>query len=134
MAKLKRFAEMVGDWQTLHARVEANLAELPDLEPFLERLGTVMEQAREAAKRQGAMRAAKQEASKELRTLAKLANQLVALIRQGLKAHYGVNNEKLAEFGLQPFRGLNRKETDTEEPDSPETSPPVSPGPQPPVK
>jgi hypothetical protein len=125
---------MAGDWQDLHARVEANVADLPELEMQWARLGTVIEQARAAARRQGAMRAAKQEASQELLALAKLANRLVAVIRQGLKAHYGTDNEKLAEFGLQPFRGLSRKKEGTEEPDSPESPPPVSPGPVPPVE
>jgi hypothetical protein len=125
---------MVGDWQDLHGRVEANLAELPDLAPFLARLGAVMEQAQEVTQRQGAMRAAKQEASKQIRKLASQGNRLVALIRLGLKERYGISDEKLAEFGLQPFRGLNRKKKDTGEPDAPESPPPVAPGPVPTVE
>jgi hypothetical protein len=127
MAKQKRYTEMMGDWQNLHGRVEANLAELPQLVPYLAKLGAVLVRALEVTRRQGAMAAAKQEASKEMRKLSSEGNRLATLVRQALKEHYGIREEKLSEFGLQPFRGLNRKKQDAEEPDSPETPPPVSP-------
>ena len=44
-------------------------------------------------------------------------NRLGNALRVMLKEHYGVRAQKLAEFGLQPFRGRSRKAT----PGSPET-------------
>jgi hypothetical protein len=36
-----------------------------------------------------------------------------------LKQHYGIRSEKLAEFGVQPFRGHNRTEK-AKEPSAPD--------------
>jgi hypothetical protein len=35
--------------------------------------------------------------------------RVATVLRQSLKAHYGVRSEKLAEFGVKPFRGRTRK-------------------------
>ena len=131
----QKYEEMIGVWQRLHGRVEANKAELPQLEPFLAKLGTVLAQVLEISKRQGAMTAAKQEASKEMRKLSRQGNRLAAVMRSVLKEHYGITEEKLAEFGLQPFRGRARKKESPETPeppgeqDPPETPPPTVAGP-----
>ena len=130
----ERYAEMIGVWQRLHGRVEANKAELPQLEPFLAKLGTVLEQALEVTKRQSAMTAAKQEASKEMRRLSRQGNRLAAVMRAVLKEHYGITEEKLSEFGLQPFRGRARKKATPGEPQPPETSPPAAGDPVKPVE
>jgi hypothetical protein len=118
-ARETRYNGMIGDWRRLHGLVEANKAELPNLEPFLAKLGAVLEQAQEIANRQGAMTAAKQEASKQVRKLASQGNRLAALIRAALLEHYGITEEKLSEFGLQPFRGRPRKKATPEEPPPP---------------
>jgi len=134
MAGRTKFDEMLGGWKRLHGLVEANKAELPHMEPFLAKLGTLLEQAQEVANRQNAMRAAKQEASKEVQKLSTQGNRLAALMRAGLKEHYGITEEKLTEFDLQPFRGrAPKKKKDPGQPKPPET-PPVSPGSPPTVK
>jgi hypothetical protein len=126
----QKYAEMIGVWQRLHGRVEANKADLPQLEPFLAKLGTVLAQALEITKRQSAMTAAKQEASKELRKLSGQGNRLASLMRSALKEHYGITEEKLSEFGLQPFRGRARKKESPETPEPPgEQDPPETPSP-----
>jgi hypothetical protein len=35
--------------------------------------------------------------------------RLVTVLRVSVRQHYGIDSEKLAEFGLQPFRGRRRK-------------------------
>src|SRR5262245_12198239 len=120
MARQTTYEGMIGDWQRLHGLIEANKADLPQLEPFLAKLGTILAQAVELTQRQGAMRAAKQDASKSMRKLASQGNRLVALMRQALLEHYGITEEKLAEFGLQPFRGRTRKQQTPEKPPAPQ--------------
>ena len=127
MARETKYTGMIGDWQRLHGLVEANVAELPALEPFLAKLSAIQAQAQEVTNRQNAMRAAKQEASKEIRKLASQGNRLVALIRAALKEHYGITEEKLAEFGLQPFRGRTRKQPIPEKPEAPQPASPDGP-------
>jgi hypothetical protein len=127
MAGTTRFDEMTGGWKRLQGLVEANKAELPQLEPYLEKLGTVLEQAQEIANRRNVMRAAKQEASKQVEKLSAQGNRLAALIRAALKEHYGITEEKLAEFDLQPFRGRAPKKKEPGQPQPSAAPQPVSP-------
>jgi hypothetical protein len=100
---------MVGDWQKLLVTLEANIAEIPQLEPFRVKLGGMLTQALEVTKQQADLKASKQAASKQMRQLATDAQRLASAVRALLREHYGIRDEKLAAFGLQPFRG--RKKT-----------------------
>ena len=53
--------------------------------------------------------AAKQDASQRLLRLIGDGAREVTAVRKMLKAHYGLDAEKLAEFGIQPFRGRSRQ-------------------------
>lgn len=109
MARETTYRGMWGDWQGLLAKVVANIGELPQLEPFRVKLAAILVQALGINQQQDAMRASKQEASKQLRKLATEGNRLAAVMRAAIKEHYGIREEKIAEFGLQPFRGLKTK-------------------------
>jgi len=111
---------MLGDWQRLLGTLEANAAEIPQLEPFRLKLIGLMNQALDVNKRQAELKASKQAASKQMRQLANDAQRLASGVRVMLKEHYGIRDEKLAAFGLQPFRG--RKKTTT--PEEPQVLPP----------
>jgi hypothetical protein len=101
--------EIVGTWQHLLEMVTANALELPQLEAPRSKLGSQLTQAQELKKLQATMTAGKQEASKQLRLVITEGQRLANAMRAMIKAHYGIRTEKLAEFGLQPFRGRNRK-------------------------
>lgn len=109
---------MWGDWQNLMGKLEANKAELPQLEHFRTKLAAILVQVLAINQQQDAMKASKQEASKQLRKLTADGNRLAALARAAIKEHYGIREEKIAEFGLQPFRG--RKAKPASEPSAPE--------------
>src|SRR3712207_4280701 len=109
MARETTYRGMWGDWQGLLAKLEANKDELPQLEPFRIKLAGILTQAVDINQQQEAMRASKQEASRQLRRLASEGNRLAALARAAVKEHYGIRKEKIAEFGLQPFRGRKAK-------------------------
>jgi hypothetical protein len=119
---------MLGEWQSLIGTVEANLDEIPQLEPFVEKLSSIAEEVLEVNQRQGALRASKQEASKRKRKLALEGQRLATLMRQALKEHFGPRAEKLAEFGLQPFRsrfGDSEEEPEAPAPEPTDPTPPV---------
>ena len=99
---------VVGNLQQLLGKLEANKADLPQLEISITKLGTVMARVMDLNKQQGAMTASKQAASKEFQTLLTEGQRLANGLRALLKEHYGIRSEKLAEFGLQPFRGRVR--------------------------
>ncbi len=77
------------------------MAESPVHGPF--RLGGCWVQRHEP--RQASLKASKQELSKRLATLLLEGERLAAAIEKLLTEHYGLRSEKLAQFGLQPFRG-----------------------------
>lgn len=107
-----------GTWQDLLAKLAPNIAALPQLEPFQVKLAAILAQVLGISHQQDAMRAGKQEASKQLRKLLAEGNRVAAVLRAGIKEHYGPTEEKIAEFGLQPFRG--RKVSTASEPTAPE--------------
>lgn len=128
MAQERTYAGVMGSIQRLSTVLEANSAELPHLEGARQRLAALLTQAQENAKTQAALKASKQEASKQLRTLVIESQRVANAVRALLKQHYGLRSEKLAEFDLQPFRGRTRKAKPTA-PETPEvpTPPPTAP-------
>jgi hypothetical protein len=112
------YAGMLGDLQRLLTSLTANSADLPHLETPRLKLERLLAQAQEVTKQQSAAAAVKQEASEQLQTMVIEGNRLGNVLRVMLKEHYGVRAQKLAEFGLQPFRGRPRKAIT---PGSPET-------------
>ena len=108
----------IEDWDHLQERLTANAADLAHLEVLRAQLGTVMEQARQIAATQAAQRAAKQTSSQSLKSAMIEGGRLASLLRAAVKQHYGPASEKVAEFGVQPFRGRKRtpKETPTPTP------------------
>lgn len=105
MAKQTSYSGMMGDLVRLTAALTANAGELPHLEGVRARLEKTIAEAQEVAKQQAALTASKQEASKRLKALLAEGNRMATGINRLLTENYGLRAEKLAEFGLQPFRG-----------------------------
>jgi hypothetical protein len=95
----------LGDLERLLASLTANAAELPHLDAIRNQLGTLLGQAREAADLQALHTAGKQEASRNLEVALTEGMRLANVLRLAVKHHYGIRSEKLAHFGIQPFRG-----------------------------
>jgi hypothetical protein len=89
--------------------VAANSGELEHLQGVASRLEATLLAAEEAAQQQAVFTAGKQESSQRLAGLMDTGDRLDTLLRKGLQQHYGIGSEKLAEFGLQPYRGRTRK-------------------------
>ncbi len=123
--KETRHSGILGDLQGLSAVVEANKEEIPGLEPFWLKLSGIVTQTLETRSQQAALRAAKQESSKQLRRLLTEGQSVANVIRTVVKDHFGSREEKVVEFGLQPFRGRKSKAA-TEE--TAPTTPPASAG------
>ena len=123
----------LGDLQRFLSSLTVNSSELPHLEATRLRFAELLAQAQEAFDRQGVHRAAKQEASRDLRTAITESERLENILRLGVKQHFGIRAEKLSEFGLQPFRGLKAKPGD-EEPTTPEPAESNPPAPADPTR
>ena len=100
---------ILSDWQRLLDMVVANAADLPYLEAPRIRLGAQLTQALEIQEEKAALTASGQEKAKQLRVIMTEGQRLATAMRMVIKAHYGIRSEKLAEFGLRPFQGRNRK-------------------------
>ena len=109
------------EWERLIQRMAANAQELTHLEATRARLEGMLTEAREAAAQQAAHTSGKQEATQKLKVLQVEGERLANVLRAAVKQHFGIRSEKLAEFGLKPFRGRNRKKTEPEF--KPKTSP-----------
>ena len=119
----------IESWDSLQERLTVNAADLAHLEALRKRLDDVTEQARQMAAAQAAQRAAKQSASQTLKSAVIEGERLANLLRSAVKQHYGIRSEKLAEFGLQPFRGRNRtaKAPEEQKPQPQTPAPPATP-------
>jgi len=99
----------LGEWNRLGVTVRANSSDLPHLDTPVSQLEALLAQGVSLTKEQGAFRASKQERSQQLQSVLAEGTRLATLLRNSVKQHYGPTSEKLAEFGLQPFRGRKVK-------------------------
>jgi hypothetical protein len=99
----------LGALQRLAMTLQANREELGYLEGPVVKFLALVGQIQELAKEQAVFIAGKQETSQKLQALLGDTQRLATVIRATLKEHYGIRSEKLAEFGIQPFRGVPRK-------------------------
>jgi hypothetical protein len=119
------YSGILGDVQRFHASMETTVRQIPHLEAGRLRLGDVLDRAQDLLKQQAAMTAAKQELSQQIKTAMEDVQLLATLLRKGVRQHFGKRSEKLAEFGLQPFRGRKA---------SAKPTPPPEPTPEPTVR
>ncbi len=110
MGKERTYLGKLGSWQRLITTLLANIEALAHMEVPRAKLEALLAQAVEIAKQQGALTASKQELSKQLQEIITDGERTATALRVLLKEHYGPRSERLAEFGIQPFRGRPRKE------------------------
>ncbi|MFL6264076.1 MAG: hypothetical protein ACJ76Y_30700 [Thermoanaerobaculia bacterium] len=114
-------AGKLGKLQRLSSALAANGGEIPHLEASRAMFDALLAKAQETAKQQAAFTASKQEASKQLKTLLTEGERMANVLQLSVKQFFGIRSEKLAEFGLQPFRGRNKAKP---APETPEPTPP----------
>ncbi|HET9225669.1 MAG TPA: hypothetical protein VFR31_03320 [Thermoanaerobaculia bacterium] len=121
-----RKMETLGDLQRFKEAMLANVADLTAYEGSRLKFEGLVNRAVGINQDQAALTAAKQEASRLLDEVMREAQRLATVLRFAIKDHYGPDSEKLIEFGIQPFRGLNRKpKTPTPEAPAPVTTEPA---------
>jgi hypothetical protein len=101
----KALDEHLGEWRLLAEAVARNLDELEHLRLFLETLNKTLEQILELKQRQVALRAAAQQATRDLETALAVATEAAVGLHHGIIAKYTTRSEKLREFGLRPRKG-----------------------------
>jgi hypothetical protein len=105
MANLQtRYSDFFGRWEKLLVALLANIAELPHLEVPRAKLQALLDEVRILLSQQDVHAASKQLVSQRLKVALADGKKLATFLRTGVKEHFGNRNEKLVEFGVQPFR------------------------------
>lgn len=88
--------------------LEANIAELPQLEVPLRKIDAVLTEMNGLSAQQASLTASKQGVTKRLREINLEGQRLLTFVDAGVREHYGTRSERLVEFGQQPFRSQPR--------------------------
>lgn len=104
MARVRKYMNLINGWEQVVAASEA----LPHLESSRVKLQGLITQARAKSTQQASYTATRQQITKDLQQTLRSGQFLVSMLRAGAKEHFGPDNEKLVEFGMQPFRGQSR--------------------------
>ena len=129
--KSNRQGDRLKVWRKMSVSAAANASDVPTVAVPLAALNKVIEEADKVIVDQGLFQSNKQQASQRLQTLLNQGDKLATVLKTIVKQHYGHDNDKLVEFGIQPFRSRARKNQPTVEP-PPTTPAPGTPGPTPP--
>ena len=98
------YGDHMSAWDKLAASLENNSEDLGYLRRELAILKEALTEAREAKHRQIMLRAASQQASRDLDAAMEKANEIAVRLHKGILTQYGYRSEKLVEFGLRPWR------------------------------
>jgi len=104
MAREPKYGTTLNGWQRLLTSMEANAQDFSQLEAYRTQMQGMLDAARQAAKEQTSMAAAKQDATQRLNDLLVVGRKLATFLRGGVKQRYGDKSEKLVEFDLAPAR------------------------------
>lgn len=115
-------ASVIATWENVLANVKVHTGEVPNLDVYTAPLEQLLASAKEMNARLDMRRGVKQEETKERRALMLQGKKQVAKVRAALKAHFGVDSERLLEFGARPIRPRTQKNPVTAPP--PTTNPP----------
>ena len=108
MGGIPEYMKRVVGWERTNTAVLENAADLPHLDGKRAELEQVLNRFKEVAADHAAFAASKLEAGSEIRDLLRVGETLVDFIRPGVRQHYGLDSDKLVEFGMQPNRGRSR--------------------------
>ena len=116
-------ADLMAEGDHLVVTVEANGAELAFLDPMRLQLLDALDGLKTTSVRQDVFRAQFQQSTRDLEKYLAECRDLITRLRNGIRTQYGLKQEKLVEFGLQPRR---RRAPRTKPPETGPTPPPAS--------
>jgi hypothetical protein len=108
MAEMPRYMNRVTGWDLVVKAYSANEVDLSFYRPKHEKLMILRDRFRDLTAERAALTARKLEVTKEMRGLFQEGETLADALRTTAREHYGLNSEKLVEFGMQPNRPRSR--------------------------
>jgi hypothetical protein len=130
MADMPQYMNRVTGWDLIVKAYSANELDLLFMQPKHEKLTTVLNRFRDLTAERAALNARKLDLAKEMRLLFREGETLADALRTVVREHYGLNSEKLNEFGMQPNRPRSRNAEvgpPPPPPEEPEVTAPESP-------
>lgn len=103
-SRFRRHGDRFKVWRQASASAAANASEVPQAELTRVALDQVIVEVDKIVVEQSALQASKQMSSQRLQTLLDRGDKLTTVLKTIVKQHYGSGNDKLVEFGIQPFR------------------------------
>jgi len=97
------------DLQNLVVNAKANAADVPGLDVHLAPLEQVVADTKDLNARLEMRKGIKQDETQERKALLVKGRKLAARVRAALKAHFGINSERLVQFGARPVRPRTNK-------------------------
>ncbi len=108
-----RTGHTVGDWSELAELVTPEVkADSPLVERTHGELQGFVDEIHKLVVQRDFYEARKQEVTERIQEILPEGRRTATLLRRALKQHFGPDNEKLAAFGIQPFRGRKRSRKD----------------------
>jgi hypothetical protein len=101
------------EMENLLKKLETYPDEFPQFSVPRVKLQTLLTEIVTLSNDQATYRFNKQQTSKRLAAALEEGRKLLNFFWVGLREHFGTRNEKLVEFGLQPFRGRARSKEDS---------------------
>jgi hypothetical protein len=116
MAKPRSIADQLNDWEKMVTNVDANRAELPDLEAYRGPLDQVLGETKALDARIQIRVGVKQQESKDRREMLRTGRFFASKLRSALRAHYGFQSERLKDYGIEPIRTGKKQPKQPEKP------------------
>ena len=104
----QRYAVVLHKLELRVKSLAGNIGEFPHLAEPLSRLSEMLDGLKNLMAEQARLTAQRQEVSKQIAEMSNQAQKLLTFLDAGVKQHYGHGSERLAEYGLQPFRSKPR--------------------------
>lgn len=121
-------ADQMVDHENLVVTAKASATEVPGIATYIAPLEEVLADLKGLNPRLETRKGVKQQEIQERKALLKKAKDQAARIRAALKAHFGLDNERLVEFGARPVRPRIKSQKNNKPEPTPQTSTPAPTG------
>jgi hypothetical protein len=98
------FALYLASWELLNNSLKANVADLPTFTDAQAELEAALGRIAELKQARQSLEAEKVQGTKDLTLQMHQTREIATRLRNRLRGHYGLDTEKLAEYGISPRR------------------------------
>jgi hypothetical protein len=124
MSTMPKYSDKTTRWEQLLTSVAANSEELgPAVEVERKELEQTLAEAKQLDIQQDLLRAQSTEATRRRQEVDVRGEELRRRLSAIVRGKYGTRNNKLKEFGLEPFKSPSRRKPEPEAPGTPAPQP-----------